>query len=57
MKLIDFSKTDNNELLSCLDGNIKLINIRARARQPEITFQDRGDVKSVSYSYNGQHII
>lgn len=57
MKLIDFSKTDNNQLLSCLGGNIKLINTRARARQPEITFQDRGDVKSVSYSYNGQHVI
>ena len=57
MKLLDFSKTDNNTFISCLGGNIKMINLRTRGRPQETSYNGRGVVESVSFSYDGQYVI
>jgi hypothetical protein len=57
MKLLDFSKTNNNTFISCLDGNIKVTNLsRPQVSQNQI-FNGRGEVDSVSYSHDGNHVI
>lgn len=57
MNKINFSKTDNNIFISCLDQNIKETNLSLPVADQERTYPGRGTVESVAYSYNGQHII
>lgn len=57
MKIIDFSKTDNNIFISCLDGRITITDLSRQSSSRQQLFNGRGDVVSVSYSYNEQHVI
>ena len=57
MNKINFSKTDNNIFISCLDQNIKENNLSLPAADQERIYPGRGAVETVAYSYNGQHVI